>query len=280
MPENDSITHIDGAQIQHGPLSQRIYLMKGCPARPAGLIAKLMELATSHHYGKIFAKIPAAQGDDFLAAGFSREAEIPDFYAAGQGAWFMACYLDQKRAHEENRQEFDELISWTQNRAAKKPPTLPGGARIRGCRAEDSEKMAALYRQVFASYPFPIFEASFLKQSMDDNVDYFSVEMMGQLLALASAEKDEKAGNAEMTDFATLLPWRGHGFAGQLLTAMESRIRQAGFHLAYTIARARTVGMNLTFARAGYNFAGRLVNNTNIGGQIESMNVWYKKLMD
>jgi hypothetical protein len=36
--------------------------------------------------------------------------------------------------------------------------------------------------------------------------------------------------------------------------------------------------MNATFAKAGYSFGGTLINNTNISGDIESMNVWYKNL--
>ena len=36
--------------------------------------------------------------------------------------------------------------------------------------------------------------------------------------------------------------------------------------------------MNITFARQDYVLAGTLVNNTNISGSLESMNVWYKSL--
>jgi len=36
--------------------------------------------------------------------------------------------------------------------------------------------------------------------------------------------------------------------------------------------------MNITFRKAGYEFGGRLKNNTNISGNIEGMNVWYKSL--
>ena len=36
--------------------------------------------------------------------------------------------------------------------------------------------------------------------------------------------------------------------------------------------------MNITFAKHGYSFAGTLTNNTQISGQLESMNVWYKAL--
>jgi hypothetical protein len=45
----------------------------------------------------------------------------------------------------------------------------------------------------------------------------------------------------------------------------------------YTIARSHSAGMNITFAKKGYLFGGTLINNTDISGKIESMNVWYKK---
>ena len=60
---------------------------------------------------------------------------------------------------------------------------------------------------------------------------------------------------------------------------MDHAARERGHRVAYTIARALSFGMNITFARRGYLFAGTLVNNTNISGRIESMNVWYKRLV-
>ncbi|MDD4047577.1 MAG: putative beta-lysine N-acetyltransferase, partial [Clostridia bacterium] len=37
-------------------------------------------------------------------------------------------------------------------------------------------------------------------------------------------------------------------------------------------------GMNISFAKHRYQYCGTLINNTNISGSIESMNVWYKAL--
>jgi putative beta-lysine N-acetyltransferase len=82
-----------------------------------------------------------------------------------------------------------------------------------------------------------------------------------------------------MTDFATLPEARGKGLAGVLLSEMEKNMQRERIATAYTIARARSFGMNVVFARAGYTFAGTLVNNTNIAGGLESMNVWYKQLL-
>ena len=39
-----------------------------------------------------------------------------------------------------------------------------------------------------------------------------------------------------------------------------------------------SAGMNITFSKNGYKYGGTLVNNTDISGQIESMNVWFKNL--
>lgn len=82
-----------------------------------------------------------------------------------------------------------------------------------------------------------------------------------------------------MTDFATLPDWRGHGLAAPLLFHMENEIGKKGIKTAYTIARSASAGMNITFAKLGYCYAGRLKNNTNISGSIESMNIWYKPIV-
>ena len=56
-------------------------------------------------------------------------------------------------------------------------------------------------------------------------------------------------------------------------------MKSSGILNAYTIARAISPGMNITFARLGYHYGGRLVNNTQISGGLESMNIWYKSLV-
>ena len=81
-----------------------------------------------------------------------------------------------------------------------------------------------------------------------------------------------------MTDFAVLEKYRGNNLACHLLGAMEEKLPELGVKTAFTIARAKSFGMNITFAKSGYTYSGTLVNNTDISGQIESMNVWYKNI--
>jgi putative beta-lysine N-acetyltransferase len=79
-----------------------------------------------------------------------------------------------------------------------------------------------------------------------------------------------------MTDFATLPPHRKQGLARALLAHMDRCAADAGVRVSFTIARALSFGMNITFRRRGYRFGGTLINNTQIAGSLESMNVWYR----
>ena len=134
------------------------------------------------------------------------------------------------------------------------------------------------FKEVFESYPFPIHDPVYLQKTMKSHIQYFYVSDRGRFVALSSAEMNHSCKNVEMTDFATLQAYRGRGLAVHLLGTMEKEMKERGIKTAYTIARAVSAGMNITFAKMGYAFSGTLINNTNISGNIESMNIWYKRL--
>ena len=85
--------------------------------------------------------------------------------------------------------------------------------------------------------------------------------------------------NAEMTDFATLPDYRGNNLSLNLLREMEAEMRLRKMKTLYTIARSHSAGMNITFSKLDYSYSGTLINNTDIAGKIESMNIWYKNLI-
>ena len=113
---------------------------------------------------------------------------------------------------------------------------------------------------------------------MADNLIYFGAWQGDRLIALSSTEMDRTNSNAEMTDFATLPECRGQGITQHLLQEMEAEMIRQKIQTLYTIARAYSHGMNLTFSKNGYQFSGTLTSNTNIFGSLESMNIWYKNL--
>ena len=275
----DRIENILGALVQHGPFNDRAYMMKLGEARPDQIAGRLIELGGQNGYTKIFAKVPEPAAEAFKDAGYRLEAFIPGFYPGGLGGCFLGYYLDDERGKAGNQGELEEILDIARGKSrASAPRTLADGFTLAPCTEDDVEEMAIVYKVVFPTYPFPIHDPGYLKETMLDNVKYFKVTQEQRIVALSSAEIDRAGGNVEMTDFATLPDFRGHSFGIHLLKTMEAAMVQEGIPMAYTIARAVSAGMNVTFARGGYQYGGRLINNTNISGSIESMNIWYRPL--
>ena len=243
---SDIIENLCGATVQHGPSSDRVYLMKIGDADPVELIQKIEALARERGYSKIFTKVPAHAAQSFLDAGYACEARVPLFFKGKEDALFLCRYLDKRRT---NRDDIEVLEQVMQLANAKNGVGLrhamPDEAVIRSCREEDVGAMADIYKQVFPSYPFPVHDPAYLLETMRSHVLYLGVESKGRLLALSSAELDSDGQNAEMTDFATLPASLGCGFAANLLAAMEPEAARHGIRTAYTIARAVSAGMNI-----------------------------------
>ena len=282
----DSVTTLGRSLIQHGKHSDRVYLMKLDPADLPGLIDEIETLARNEGYTKIFSKIPDSERVAFDERGYVQEAAIPRFYNGVGTAAFLAKFLDPQRAVEKRPKRIAKNLELARAKAGQglSPSRRRKAARgpLHDCSTSpaDAEEMSGVYREVFPTYPFPIDDPAYLLSTMAANVQYFCVRDNGRIVALASAEKDLHGANAEMTDFATLPAYRRRGLAVYLLDRIEHEMRTQGVRTAYTIARALSAGMNITFAKMGYTYGGTLTNNTNIAGQIESMNVWYKPLMD
>ncbi|WP_041766337.1 putative beta-lysine N-acetyltransferase [Psychromonas ingrahamii] len=281
MDSKDIIEKFEGSMIQHGSYNDRIYLIKLAPEAPSTTPCNLVDLAIKNNYSKIFAKVPECHSALFLARGFKEEARIPGFYDGKIAAVFLGFYLNVERAAEPDLVKMNKILKTAlEKQVAKSKCHLSGDTTLRICNKADAITIADLYNTVFQSYPFPIDDPAYIINTMKSNIDYFGIETSGRLVAVSSAEMDKQSCNAEMTDFATLPEYRGKGFAQCLLLQMENAMKNKGIKTAYTIARAMSAGMNITFSKAGYQFGGRLKNNTNISGNIESMNVWYKNLTE
>jgi len=276
---SDIVMHRGNSIVQHGHFNNRVYVMKLAPADIPEIIRFADDLCVREGYSKIFVKVPESSVELFSDNGYVTEATVPFFYHGQDTAVFMAKYSDPHRKQVANSAAIAEVLSAASGYAqAGYTPRLPEGLSLVRAHAGDEKEIAALYRSVFETYPFPIFDPEFITKSMKGDVRYFCVCRSQRIVAMASCEVNADAQNAEMTDFATDPQFQGKGLAGNLLYAMENDVRKEDIRLTYTIARALSYPINMTFARAGYKYAGMLPNNTNIGGAMESMNVWYRKL--
>lgn len=271
----DRVLKLGRSVIQHGVENDRIYLMKLHRGDLPELLAKLDALALQRDYTKIFAKIPVCATPLFRRHGYKVEGGVPLFFKDGSDAAFLGKFIDPDRAVAPDRARLETIIEQATAHERTVRPVDPA-YRLREADEDDVAALAALYGTVFESYPFPVHDPAYLHETMRRNVCYFVAEHADGIVAAASGEMDRDNRNAEMTDFATLPSHRGRGLATALLQAMEPVMTDRDIRTRYTIARARSVGMNITFARCGYTYGGTLINNTQIAGDIESMNLWYQ----
>ena len=271
----DLIKKIGKSTIQHGKENDRIYLMHFAgQAEP--LIKKLEQICLENKYSKIFAKIPASKAPTFFANHYEIEGFIPRLFQGQEDGFLLAKYFSKTR----KKLPIKQLIDLQNLLKTKKVQTNIDGSqyRIKKIQKKDISKLVEIYKKVFKSYPFPIHSEKYLLKTMQDNIVYFGAWKDGELIGAASSEIHQESLNAEMTDFAVMPEFRGNNLALILLSKMEKAMKKIGLKTLYTIARLKSLGMNATFLKAGYSYSGTLINNTNIAGGLESMNVWYKQI--
>ncbi len=275
----DILEYWNTALIQHGKSGNRIYLMKSGNEDPGALADHLEAFAAEKGYDKIFAKVSSDLKPTFADKGYTVEAEVPGFFNGKLTGFFMARFLSPARAAAKDPEDLARILKLARETpAVEQIPPLPEGLHFHKAGISDAENLAIIYREVFASYPFPIHDPAYIRKTMEQNITYYIIHANGVPSAASSAERDDDAQNVEMTDFATIPTFRGKGLALFLLDHMEQDMKQHGMKTSFTIARSRSAGMNITFARMGYCYDGTLINNTQICGEIESMNVWHKPL--
>jgi putative beta-lysine N-acetyltransferase len=278
---NDTITTFGDSILQHGKLNDRIYLMKLSKKDIPDIVEYLDELALAQGYSKIFAKVPVSAKDHFMKNGYLEEAHIPRFYDGIEDAYFMGKFFSSSRSIDNRINEINDVLNFVRSKKYDDIYfDLPEGYSFKICDKSHVSQMVEVYRMVFETYPFPIFESQYIMKTMDENIIYYSIWKNNKIVSLSSSEMDLYSSNVEMTDFATLPEFRGNGFAVYLLKKMEYEMKKKKMKISYTISRALSYGINLTFAKMNYEYSGTLLNNTNISGSFESMNVWYKFLHD
>lgn len=276
----DKIDKIGKSIIQHGPNNDRVYLMKLHLDDASTIVDVLSDLAIMKRYSKIFAKIPEWALDTFIHNNYKIEGSIPDFYQGKTKVYFVSLFFSAKRSFlsKKKKTEIQSIVDLSANFFNAAEFSLPEGYYINILNNSHAKMLAKLYKTVFEVYPFPIFKEKYILKTMNSNVMYFGVFKNDKLVAASSAEMDPEGENVEMTDFATHPNHLGQNLSYCLLTEMEREMKKLGMKTLYTIARSHSHGMNKTFGRSEYIFGGTLINNTQIGESIESMNIWYKHL--
>ena len=256
--------------------NKRILVRSINPAMWEGAKAKLFEVAEACEAEKI---IVWAREEDvrlLLAHGFEFEATV-DSFLREEPVFYMSRFMTADRREAAHWVMEDELLEQVRLTEGRSLPPLNPQMNVRLADADDIPQLTALYKETFETYPSPLTDPDYLQKSLEDHV-FAVVEIDGDVVSTAAAEIDREFLNAEITNCATHPEFRGHGLMRQLINTLEKKLVTSGITNAFSIARARSFGMNAALHQTGYSYGGRLVNNCHICGDYEDMNVWGKSL--
>lgn len=260
----------------YDPYNERLKLFDVTPAQladSAELFAMIGDSDPQHPYTKVI--VYARDGQDFSALGLESEASIWGFFANGDTATLWCKYLSNERAKTVEFHDDERALSIAATKTAI-DPVLPKGYTCATATLHEAEIISELMNECFSDYPTPI-TTEFLRQNMKARTSIFRVARNpeGIPVACAAAEIHHTRQSAELTDCATIESERGNGLTMVLLRALERDLaEEMGITDVYTIARSSEIAMNCSFAKLGYAFTGRLMNNCRMPRGFESMNVW------
>lgn len=246
-------------------------------ARDWQIVASWLDQAAArNNLGKILFYIRRS-GDHLLGqCGYILEGIIPGFFR-GDDALCYSRFTDSERSkspYYDQEEEMLNKIKEKNNQEATKE--LPPGFIISKISRGQAGELVNLYRQVFSSYPSPLFNPDYVRKVMQTHVTFFGAFAGDKLVSAASADMDLHNRNAEITDCATLPEYRGKGLLNNLIRTLEQELSTINIGTLYSLARAGSYGMNAALYRLGYDYRGRFINNCHIGGRFEDMNLWVK----
>jgi beta-lysine N6-acetyltransferase len=236
----------------------------------------LIQLCKKYHLGKIISTIRKENMKSFIDNGYIVEGSINGFFKGVDG-YCASFYSDENRFVSEDTEEEDFIVK----RAKEMKNQFAPGKRffnIRTASENDIESMARLFNEVFKTYPTPMNDPAYIKKVMNEQVLFKVAFMDGKLVSAASADMDAKMLHAEITDCATFPEYRGKGLLSELVYHLEQELTNKEFITLFSLSRGLSNGINIVLSKHGYDYTGRLVNNCNMMGKFEDMNIWVKRL--
>lgn len=275
---NNYYTNMDNIKIYVDYDNSRMKIIK-FDSISVSSIKKLIHFASGERLGKIICNCEMENIKNFVKAGFCLEGRI-DGYFKGRDAFCMSYFVSSRRKICGDREKENTLLMKSldiSNTFIYDSNNLK--YYIRDAAESDIKEMAELFSNVFFTYPSPVYDEGYLKQTMMKKKVLYKVAVYNEkIIGIASADMDKENLNAEITDCATYPKYRGKGILTNIIYFLESDLENMGFITLYSLSRATNAGVNFALSKHGYKYRGRLINNCDICGGFEDMNIWVKSL--
>ncbi|TLP70500.1 putative beta-lysine N-acetyltransferase [Maribacter sp. ACAM166] len=276
----DTVEQIEGAMLQHGDTHSRLYLMQVEQNNWDELIPKMKDLAKKKSYDKILGRVPEEAIKVFQSNGYEIEAKIPGLYNGEKAGYFLADYLEKERGSCSEQElktiESVKTIALAANSSLEDAHfELPSNLYVRKLNKNDLFAMVHLHEIAFKSHSFPINTAEYLLELVEQNHEFYGLFQEEELLVTAIIKIHNEESNVEIVDFATHPDYKGQNLSYYLVQEIKRDMDMSEYKTIYSLVRATSYGLNITFSKHGFSLGGTLLNNTVIRNNLESMNVWY-----
>jgi len=269
-------TNYSGVDIYVDYRNKRLKILN-CSCLSELKIKEIINYSKQEKLGKIIANCHKQHLSIFEECEFVVEGIIDGFFQ-GEDASCVSFFLDKKRENSLYEQKENRIIDYCVKSANEFTLTENKNYKFRQAELDDIPQMIQLFQTVFETYPAPVFNREYLQEVMQDHVLFMVAEEKGKIISIASADLDKPHMNAEITDCATYPKHRGRNILSELIFRLEEQLKGNSFTTAYSLSRAQNLGINKSLSKLGYMYRGRLVNNCNICGGYEDMNIWVKTL--
>ena len=278
----EKIENIDGALVYHGNMHNRIYFSEANNVDLGILVPKIKALAKQKKYEKILSRATESSMNVLKSNGFTVEAKIPGLYNGTIDGYFLADYVDKKRhMNDEKSRKTIESVK-TIALAANRPQTdshfdLPANTEIKKLNSNDFSLLEDLHKKAYKYHPNQIKDVSHFSMLKKLNHHFYGLFENGELLVSAILDIHENESNMEIVDFVTHPDYRGQNLSYFLVQDIIGQMKSSGCKTVYSMVRATSYGLNITYSKHGFILAGTLTNNCVVRDTMESMNVWYYK---
>ncbi|MTI49780.1 putative beta-lysine N-acetyltransferase [Sporosalibacterium faouarense] len=243
-----------------------------------GMAQRIDFIAKENSFDKVFIKATSDDWEEFMAYGYILEGIFKYYYNGEHGYCLSKFYTSSRRDSDTIEKENEIIEKLTNFKSNNDSVKLEKDYEIKIAKKEDIPKIVKLYDEVFKTYPIPLNNMNYVNTLMENDVLFMYIEHKGQIVSAASADMDTLHKNAEITDCATNNKHRGKGLMSIIINNLEKEMIKRDIVCLYSIARSVSFGMNKVFKKQGYSYTGRLINNCNICGKFEDMNLWVKKI--
>ena len=276
----ETIEKIDGALVHHGNMHKRIYFAETDHINLDILLPKMHELAKRQKYEKILGKASEQEVNILKSKGFTVEAKIPRLYNGKTDGYFLAEYPNKKRFTNDEKSLKTIATVKTIAKAANNSNLdshfeMPVDLNIEKLTTSDFKNLEDLYQKAYKYFPHQIKDATYFSKLKELNHQFYGLFKNGELLVSTILSINEAESNMEIVDFITHPNYRGQNLSYFLVQEIIKKMNDYKCKTLYTMVRATSYGLNITFSKHGFLLAGTLTNNCMVLDTMESMNVWY-----